>query len=172
MFCFKSDDLGGAYEFKGVADSFVEIPNDGKMDTKNSMTILANIYPRGSGGPILNYKTDGWGVHLWQFESTELFVRFVHRNGVFHKPIASRVLQVCAWESDRALNKEVNGLGLRHMKNVGWGKRRYRSSVVFCRLNTRPVHGCLEPFQFATWTCTSINLFVLRKHKVTDDSMG
>ena len=58
------------------------------------MTILANVYPTGSGGPILNYKTNGWGVHLWQFESTELFVRFVHRNGVFHKPIASRVLQV------------------------------------------------------------------------------
>ena len=72
----------------------MEIPNDGKMDTQNSMTILANVYPTGSGGPILNYKTDGWGVHLWQFESTELFVRFVHRNGVFHKPIASRVLQV------------------------------------------------------------------------------
>ncbi|XP_067038773.1 uncharacterized protein [Acropora muricata] len=91
------DDLGGAYKFNGVADSFVEIPNDGKMDTKNSMTILANIYPTGSGGPILNYKTDGWGVHLWQFESTELFVRFVHRNGVFHKPIASRVLQLNEW---------------------------------------------------------------------------
>ena len=73
----------------------MEIPNDGKMDTQDSMTILANIYPTGSGGPILNYKTDGWGVHLWQFESTELFVRFVHRNGVFHKPIASRVLLVC-----------------------------------------------------------------------------
>jgi len=72
----------------------VEIPNDGKLDTQNSMTILANVYPTGSGGPILNYKTHGWGVHLWQFESTELFVRFVHRNGVFHKPIASRVLQV------------------------------------------------------------------------------
>lgn len=93
-FLFPTDDEGGAYEFKGTADSFVEIPNDGKMDTQNSMTILANVYPTGSGGPILNYKTDGWGVHLWQFESTELFVRFVHRNGVFHKPIASRVLQV------------------------------------------------------------------------------
>lgn len=79
----------------------MEIPNDGKLDTQNSMTILANVYPTGSGGPILNYKTNGWGVHLWQFESTELFVRFVHRNGVFHKPIASRVLQVrpCYLES-------------------------------------------------------------------------
>lgn len=90
-----TDNEDEALEFKGTADSFVEIPNDGKLDTQNSMTILANVYPTGSGGPILNYKTNGWGVHLWQFESTELFVRFVHRNGVFHKPIASRVLQVC-----------------------------------------------------------------------------
>ena len=85
---------GGAYEFKGLVDSFVEIPNDGKLDTKHSMTMLANIYPTGSGGPIINYKTNGWGVHLWQFESNELFVRFVHRSGLFHKPIGSRVLQV------------------------------------------------------------------------------
>ncbi|XP_022799604.1 uncharacterized protein LOC111337536 isoform X3 [Stylophora pistillata] len=100
----------GAYEFKGTADSFVEIPNDGKMDTQNSMTILANIYPTGSGGPILNYKTDGWGVHLWQFESTELFVRFVHRNGVFHKPIASRVLLLNEWNQVGATYDNTTGV--------------------------------------------------------------
>ncbi|XP_027047022.1 uncharacterized protein LOC113674731 isoform X3 [Pocillopora damicornis] len=100
----------GAYEFKGTADSFVEIPNDGKMDTQDSMTILANIYPTGSGGPILNYKTDGWGVHLWQFESTELFVRFVHRNGVFHKPIASRVLLLNEWNQVGATYDNTTGV--------------------------------------------------------------
>ncbi|XP_078359625.1 uncharacterized protein LOC144644082 isoform X4 [Oculina patagonica] len=99
-----------AYEFKGTADSFVEIPNDGKLDTQNSMTILANVYPTGSGGPILNYKTDGWGVHLWQFESNELFVRFVHRNGVFHKPIASRVLQLNEWNQVGATYDNTTGV--------------------------------------------------------------
>lgn len=99
-----------AFEFKGTADSFVEIPNDGKLDTQNSMTILANVYPTGSGGPILNYKTNGWGVHLWQFESTELFVRFVHRNGVFHKPIASRVLQLNEWNQVGATYDNTTGV--------------------------------------------------------------
>jgi len=85
----------GAYEFSGKANSYVEIPKSKALDTKNSITMLANIYPTGNGGPIINYKTDGWGVHLWQFEGNELFVRFVHRNGVFHKPIGSRVIEVC-----------------------------------------------------------------------------
>lgn len=89
-----ADREGGAYQFQGTADSYIEIPNTGNLDTRHAMTILANVYPTGNGGPIVNYMTNGWGVHLWQFENNELFVRFVHRNGVFHKPIGSRVLQV------------------------------------------------------------------------------
>lgn len=93
FFVFKGSSES-AYEFTGKDDSYIEIPKSKQLDTKHSMTVLANIYPTGNGGPIINYKTDGWGVHLWQFESNELFVRFVHRNGVFHKPIGSRVIEV------------------------------------------------------------------------------
>ncbi|EDO41679.1 predicted protein [Nematostella vectensis] len=102
---------GGAYELAGTADSYIQIPNkSGKLDTKNSVTLLANIYPTGSGGPIINYKSDGWGVHLWQFEKTELFVRFVHRNGVFHKPIGTRVIEPNKWNQVGATYDNTTGV--------------------------------------------------------------
>ena len=82
------------------------------------MTLLANIFPTGTGGPILNYKTNGWGVHLWQFEANELFVRFVHRNGIFHKPLASRVLQVCSSFMIYIFLKAT--LRLLDFQNFGW----------------------------------------------------
>ena len=85
-----------AFEFKGKQDSYLEIPNDKhSLDAKNSITLLANIYPTGEDGPILNYKRDGWGVHIWQFDKTMLFVRFVSRDdGMTTQPLATRVLQV------------------------------------------------------------------------------
>lgn len=87
-----------AFEFKGKQDSYLEIPNDKhQLDAKNSITLLANVYPTGEDGPILNYQRDGWGVHIWQFDKTMLFVRFVSRDdGMTTQPLATRVLQVNA----------------------------------------------------------------------------
>lgn len=94
LFCLGVKD--GAFLFNGNKSSYIEINNtDGKLDTKNSITILANIFPTGSDGPIVNYKVDGWGVHLWQFEYSQLFVRFVSRDGLLTtQPLGTRVLEV------------------------------------------------------------------------------
>lgn len=84
-----------AFLFKGKNTSFIEIGNSGKLDAKKSITVLANIYPTGRGGPIINYKSDGWGVHLWQFTTNQLFVRFVTRDAkMTTQPLATRVLEV------------------------------------------------------------------------------
>ncbi len=93
--CFLVGVKDSAFEFKGKQDSFLEIPNDGKLDTKNSISILANIYPTGEDGPIVNFKKNGWGVHIWQFDKSMLFVRFVSRDdSMTTQPLATRVLQV------------------------------------------------------------------------------
>lgn len=92
-----SDVPKGAIELKGSKSSYLEITNNGKLDAHKSITILANVFPTGSDGPIVAYDPMGKGVHLWQFEKTQLFVRFTTRgsNGSLTlEPLATRVLQV------------------------------------------------------------------------------
>ena len=69
---------GGALSFLGIPESYIEFPNDGKLDTKDSLTILAWIFPE-KEGPIFNFKTDGWGANLWLAQSRKLFAHFVER---------------------------------------------------------------------------------------------
>ncbi|XP_078350169.1 uncharacterized protein LOC144634989 isoform X2 [Oculina patagonica] len=71
---------GGSYQFAGHANSYIEFPNDGGLDTQRSITMLCWIYPQNTDGPIFNYKTSGaWGVHMWMVWG-KLFARFTHRN--------------------------------------------------------------------------------------------
>ena len=86
-----------SYQFLGKPNSYVEIRNSGKLDTKDSMTILAWIYPTGKPGPIFNYQTNGWGTHLWVTGRKQLFVRFVRRNGAFTHHLAKNVLKPFRW---------------------------------------------------------------------------
>lgn len=72
---------GGSYQFYGRPDSYIEFPNRGKLDTRNSITILAWIYHEGLSGPIFNYMPNGWGVHLWMVSPNRLFVRYTRRQG-------------------------------------------------------------------------------------------
>ena len=70
----------GSYEFSGTANSYIEFPNGGGLDVKNSITMLCWLYPGGQDGPLFNYRKSGsWGVHLWVV-SGQLFVRFNKRD--------------------------------------------------------------------------------------------
>ncbi|XP_022800544.1 uncharacterized protein LOC111338336 isoform X2 [Stylophora pistillata] len=69
---------GGSLSFLGTPDSFIEFPNNGKLDTKDSLSILAWIYPE-KAGPIFNFRRDGWGTNLWLAQPRKLFAHFVHR---------------------------------------------------------------------------------------------
>ena len=71
---------GGSTLFFGSSNSYIEFPNNGKLDTRRSMTILAWIYHSGRSGPIFNYNRRGFGVHLWMVGPRVLFVRFVKRS--------------------------------------------------------------------------------------------
>lgn len=70
---------GGSLSFLGTPDSFVQFPNNGKLDTKDSLTILAWIFPE-KAGPIFNFKKDGWGANLWLAQPRKLFAHFVDRS--------------------------------------------------------------------------------------------
>ena len=54
---------GGSYYFNGSSTSYIEFPGSSALDTRYSLTILADVFPETSG-PVLNYNTYNWGVHL------------------------------------------------------------------------------------------------------------
>ena len=79
----------GATEFSGKPYSYIKFPNDGKLDTRESITILAWVKNKGKSGPVVHYNERGWGVHLWVEDRYRLSVRFVRRNGKFTKKLIS-----------------------------------------------------------------------------------
>ena len=52
----------GSYQFSGSANSYIEIPNNGGLDTKYSITVLAWVNRENHQGPIFDYV---WGFHFW-----------------------------------------------------------------------------------------------------------
>lgn len=84
---------GTATSFYGRANSYIEFPNRGRLDTKRSITLIAWIRHLGRAGPIFNYMPNGWGVHFWMVSPTTLFVRFTRRKGRrFTAAVTTRVL--------------------------------------------------------------------------------
>ena len=73
----------GSYQFLGLHNSYIELPNNGGLDTQYSITLCMWVYPEGQVGPLFNYKPSGndWGVHLWLTSSW--FFRPVKRNSEF-----------------------------------------------------------------------------------------
>lgn len=79
-----------ATEFFGNKNSYIEFPNTGKLDTRNSITVLAWVLHFGRSGPIFNYnRGPRWGVHLWMTRPRQFFARFVKRNGRFTTPLVT-----------------------------------------------------------------------------------
>lgn len=79
-----------ATEFFGNRNSYVEFPNTGKLDAKNSITVLAWVLHLGYAGPIFNFnRGPGWGVHLWMTKPRQFFARFVRRGGRFTTPLVT-----------------------------------------------------------------------------------
>ena len=75
-------DSQGSYQFWGVSNSYIELPNNGGLDTQYSITLLMWVYREGESGPLFNYSPSGHGgVHLWITSPGQLFCRFVGRSG-------------------------------------------------------------------------------------------
>ncbi len=79
-----SGQSGSAVQFPGTSNSYVNIPNttSGALDTRYSISMFAWYWPGSNGSqqnPIIQYNANGWGTHLWQTGSNQLFVRFTAR---------------------------------------------------------------------------------------------
>lgn len=90
---------GTSYQFYGRRNSFITLPNRGKLDTRRSITILAYIFHSGHSGPIVHYYARGWGVHFWMINQRTIFVRFMKRRsrGATHS-LASRSIRPNTWQ--------------------------------------------------------------------------
>ena len=101
----------GAFKFRGRPDSFIEFPNNGRLDTKDSITILAYVNPE-SAGPIFNYNPKGFGMHFWMVRPNVLFARFVKRSKKFTRPVATNRVKPRTW----------NWVAASYDKNTGYAR--------------------------------------------------
>ena len=109
----------GAYYFPGIRrlrgrrsrGSYALIPNDGCLDTRYSITIIAWIYPE-KPGPIVHYNPKGWGLHLWLTHVNELYFRLMPRRGSRRnvKPLTTRSLKPYTWNYISATYDHRTGL--------------------------------------------------------------
>jgi hypothetical protein len=85
----------------GKGNSFIQFPNRAGLDSKDSITILAWIYPEGRPGPIFNFHPNADGVQLWVTgrNGKILSARFPKRQGRKKTPLVQRrVLQLRKWQ--------------------------------------------------------------------------
>lgn len=102
---------GSAYKFRGRPDSYIEFPNNGRLDTKDSITILAYVNPE-TAGPIFNYNPKGFGMHFWMVRPNVLFARFVKRSKKFTRPVATNRVKPRTW----------NWVAASYNKNTGYAR--------------------------------------------------
>lgn len=78
---------GGAIKFPKLRTGYVEFPNNGKLDTKNSITVIVWVKPDGPG-KIIEYKPRGvtFGIRSPDI----LYARFIRRNGRPTKTVKTR----------------------------------------------------------------------------------
>ncbi|KAL9983465.1 hypothetical protein ACROYT_G005640 [Oculina patagonica] len=107
---------GGSLQLDGTFNSFIEIPNfdGGLADARQSITLLAFIYPTGCSGPVISYDTNGYGLQIWQegmyFGMGILSAWFVRRDLAFAFPLKKAVLSINAWNFIGASYDHVTGM--------------------------------------------------------------
>lgn len=114
----------GSTEFYGRPNSYVEIPNRGKLDARYSITFLIWVYHNGRKGPIVNYNPNGYGVHLWMTSYRQLFLRFMHRDGRTTRPLRSNRLKYRAWNYVGATYDERSGIATLWLNSQPVARRR------------------------------------------------
>jgi len=103
--------MGGSYQYSGNLGSFLHFPNNGGLDTRYSMTLLAWIYhEQTSEGPIFCY--DGPAENGIRFILTEdgRFRAILRSSNFSHlKTLTSGILEPKTWHFVAASYNYVNG---------------------------------------------------------------
>lgn len=86
----------GSFQFSGTPNSYVYFPNNGGLNAKKTITLLAWVFPQ-SPGPIFHYNPKGFGVHMWLTTPRTLFVNFKDVSGRRIRAVTSRSIKPNAW---------------------------------------------------------------------------
>lgn len=89
---------GSAIKFTGKPNSYIRIPNKGRMDTSKSMTILIWALPKNRMGPIVQFGDKGSAVRLWMMRRNMVFAEFVTRQTRRKRPYLASVDDVLPWK--------------------------------------------------------------------------
>lgn len=107
---------GSAVQFPGTGNNYVQLPNttNGALDTRYSISMFAWYWPGSNASqnnPIIQYNANGWGTHLWQTGSNQLFVRFTQRNTLsFTNNLAANTLIPNQWNCVGATYDYATGI--------------------------------------------------------------
>ncbi|CAH1244450.1 FCGBP [Branchiostoma lanceolatum] len=88
----------GAYLFLGTSASYVDIPNNGGLDTRYSITILAQVFPTSTSGAVFIYKADGGRkLRLDQEGSTNISMQLANRTRATGEEVKVSSLTANSW---------------------------------------------------------------------------
>ena len=79
-----------ALRFSGSPNSYIEFPNNGRLDTRRSITCIAWVYNEGRGGPVFQYDPRGVGVGLRIIGLDRIEALIVSRNRRKKIPVVTR----------------------------------------------------------------------------------
>ena len=68
-----------ALRFSGSPVNYIEFPNDGRLDTRRSITCLVWVFNEGRGGTVFQYNPKGQGVGLKIIGASQIEARIVSR---------------------------------------------------------------------------------------------
>ncbi|XP_035692633.1 uncharacterized protein LOC118427105 [Branchiostoma floridae] len=92
----------GSYLFLGTSTSYVDIPNNGALDTRYSITILAQIFPTSTLGPVFVYAADAEPVvrlTLAQYDSVHFIFSLADRTGTVTTHVTAPNVTLNSWNN-------------------------------------------------------------------------
>ena len=102
----------GSYKFSGSAESYVEFPKNGGLDTRYAQTVLAWVYPESPDGTLFSYQAQNSprGVHLLLQNPYKLFAKFVTRKYLLPPGVETDKIRPSAWNFVGATYDNVTGI--------------------------------------------------------------
>lgn len=110
---------GEAYEFTGRPNSFIKIPNNGRLDTVKAITVLISVLPKSRQGPIFQFSETGYGFRLWMMRRNMVIAEFVSRSPRIKKPyLASIKIKPWKWNVVGMSYDKTTGIATLFVNNV------------------------------------------------------